>query len=130
MQIVDKYGYLEDVLNYIEKNIIESKHFEKLAKKARVGEGLLKKLSKELRGFSEKYFLTALQEKLEERHSSLSGAEAEIFLADVGIDVEKNKAFILIYLNWDIVIDGEKEDKIVTTIKIYSKNNIQIRITN
>ncbi len=130
MQIVDKYGYLEDVLNYIEKNIICAKHFEKLSKKARLSEYLLKKLSKDLQGFSEKYFLTSLQDKLEERHSSLAGAEAEVFLADVGIEVEKSKAFVLICLNWDVVIDEEKEDKITTIVKIFSKNNIQIKIAS
>ena len=55
--------------------------------------------------------MTTLQEKLEERHSSLSGAEVEVSGADVSIENEKKNVFVLLSLVFDIVLDGEKEDK-------------------
>lgn len=128
MEIIDKYGYLEDVLNYIEKNIIKSRGWQKTAKKAKVKEELLKGLSGKLKYFSETSFFTLLQEKLEDRHSSIAGATAELCGADVGIEVVKNKAFVLINFKWDIVVDGEKEDKVLMDIKMFSKNDIRIKI--
>jgi len=128
MEIVDRYGYLEDALGYIEKNIIANHNIQKLAKKAGVDEFLLKNLQKGLQHFSEKLFFTTLQEELEDRHSSLLGATAELVFADVKIEVEKNKAFVLACLNWDITIDSEKEDKMTTLVKIFSDKNIQIKI--
>lgn len=126
MEIIDKYGYLEDVIGYIEKNIISCRNFQKLAKKSGVNEILLKKLSTELQKFSEKYFFTCLEEELEKRHSSLSGADAEISGADMSVETEKGRAFVLMILSSNIVIDGEAEDKIKIKIKIFSKNNIII----
>lgn len=128
MEIVDRYGYLEDALGYIEKNIIANHNIQKLAKKAGVDEFLLKNLRKGLQNFSEKLFFSTLQEKLEDRHSSLLGAAAELISADVKIEVEKNKALVLICLNWDITVDGEREDKITTWVKMFSDKNIQIKI--
>lgn len=125
MEIIDKYGYLESALEYIEKNIVSGKGLQKIAKKARINEGLLKNLSLSLKNFSEKQFFTALQEKIEESHSSISGADAEILSADISVETQKNKAYILMSVVCDIVIDGEQEDKIKMDIKIFSKNNIQ-----
>jgi hypothetical protein len=126
MEIIDKYGYLEDVIGYVEKNIISSRNFQKLAKKSGINEVLLKKLSVGLQKFSEKYFFTCLEEELEKRHSSLSGADAEIFGADISIETQKGTAFISMILNFNIVIDGEAEDKIKIQIKIFSNKNIII----
>lgn len=128
MEIIDKYGYLESALEYIEKNIVSGRGLQKIAKKARINEDLLKNLSLSLRGFSEKQFFVALQEKIEERHSSISGADAEILAADISVETQKNKAYILMSIVCDIVIDGEHEDKLEMDIKIFSKNNIQIII--
>ena len=126
MEIIDKYGYLESALDYIEKNIVSGRGLQKIAKKARINEDLLKNLSLLLSSFSEKMFFIALQEKIEERHSSMSGAEAEISGTDISIETQKNKAFVLMNLICDIVIDGEKEDKIKMDIKIFSKIDIKI----
>ena len=57
MEIIDKYGYLEAALDYIEKNIVSGRGLQKLAKKAGVNEDLVKNLSSALSGFSEKMFL-------------------------------------------------------------------------
>ena len=126
MEIMDKYGYLESALEYIERYIVSGRGLQKTAKKARISEDLIKNLSSSLSGFSEKQFFVALQEKIEESHSSISGAEAEISGADISIDMHKNKAFVLMNVVCDIVVDGEKEDKLKMDIKIFSKNNIQI----
>lgn len=126
MEIIDKNGYLESALEYIEKNIVSGKGLQKIAKKAGVSEGLLKNLSFSLKNFSEKQFFTALHEKIEESHSSLSGANAEISGADISVETQKNKAFVLMNITCDIVVDGEKEDRIEMDIKIFSKNNIRI----
>ncbi|MCX6721113.1 MAG: hypothetical protein NT026_00705 [Candidatus Staskawiczbacteria bacterium] len=126
MQILDKYGYLESALDYIEKQIISGKGLQKIAKKTGVSEDLLKNLSLALKGFSQKQFFAALQEEIESRHSSVSGADVEIVTADISIETPKKSVFILLDLIFHIVIDGEKEDKIEMEIKIFSKNNIQI----
>jgi len=128
MQIIDKYGYLEDVLDFVEKKIIYGKSLQKLAEKAKVDVRLIESLSKQLKGFSEKYFLTTLAEELENRHSSLSGAVAEISAADAGIEVDRNKVFVSLALNCDIVVGEEREDKAKVHIKIFSKSNMQIHI--
>ena len=126
MEILDKNGYLESALRYIEKNIISGRGLQKIANKARVDEVLLKNLSLSLKNLSEKRLFIALHEKIEDSHSSLSGADAEISGADISIEVDKKKAFILMSVVCDIVIDGEREDRFDLDIKIFSKNNIQI----
>ena len=126
MEIIDKYGYLEDALIYIERNIINCRNFEKLAKKSGVSEAFFKKLLKGLQKFSEKYFFTCLQEELEKRHSSLSGALAEVSLADISIEAKKGKVFILMTLGFNIELDGETEDKTKMDVKIFSNKNITI----
>lgn len=128
MEIIDKYGYLEDVLCYIEKNILNSRQLSKIAKKAKIKKELLDELSANLKGFSETSFFTMIQEKLEEKHSSATGASGEVRGADIGIETVKNKAFILINFKFDIVIDGEGEDKASIFVKIFSKNNIKLQI--
>jgi hypothetical protein len=126
MEIIDKNGYLRSALRYIEKNIVSGKNLQKIAEKAGVNETLVKDLSLALKNFSEKHFFTVLHEKIEESHSSLSGAEAEISAVDISLEKQKNKAFILMNLVCDIVANGEREDKIKMNIKIFSKNNIII----
>ena len=126
MEIIDKYGYLESALEYIEKNIVSGRGLQKIAKKAGIKEDLLKNLSLSLSGFSEKMFFTILQQEIEDRHSSVSGADVEISGADISLETQKNKAFILMSLICDIVVDGEKEDKIKMDIKIFSKIDIKI----
>ena len=126
MEIIDKYGYLESALNYIERYIVSGRGLQKIAKKARINEDLLKNLSLSLNNFSEKQFFIALQERIEEKHSSLAGADVEISEADISVETIKNKAFVLMNLMCDIVIDGEKEDKIKMDIKIFSKDRIQV----
>ena len=126
MEIIDKYGYLESALAYIEKNIVSGRGLQKIAKKARVSEDLLNNLSLSLGSFSEKQFFTILLAEIEERHSSLSGADAEIAGANISIEIEKKKPFVLMSLVCDIVADGEREDRIKMDVKIFSKNNIQI----
>ena len=126
MEIIDKYGYLESALEYIEKNIVSGRGLQKIAKKARIKEDLLKSLSSSLNGFSEKMFFVILKQEIEDRHSSVSGADVEISGADISLETQKNKAFISMSLTCDIVIDGEKEDKIKMDIKIFSKIDIKI----
>ena len=126
MEIIDKYGYLESALGYIEKNIVSGRGLQSLAKKARVSEDLLKNLSLSLNNFSQKMFFTILHQEIEDRHSSIDGVDAEISLVDISIDTQKKKAFVSMKLVCDIVVDGEKEDKLKMDIKIFAKNNIQI----
>ncbi len=128
MEIVDKYGYLEDVLKYIEKNIINSRGLFKISQKANIEQALLQNLSRSLKGFSENQFFTALEEKLEERHSSPLDASAELAGADMGIELDKNKAFIMIKFKWDIAVEGEREDRTSMQVQIFSKNNIKVRV--
>ena len=127
MQIIDKYGYLESALDYIERYLVSGRGLHSIAKKARINEDLVKNLSLALNNFSEKKFLSLIQEKIEDKHSSIPGADIEISEVDISIETEKNKALILMNLGCDIVIDNEKEDKIKLEIKIFSKNNIQIK---
>ena len=126
MEIIDKYGYLEDALKYIERNIMACRNFQKLALKSGINKVMLKKFSAELQKFSEKHFFICLEEELEKRHSSLSGADAEISGADISIDTYKDKTFILISLSFNIVVDDEIEDKTKIDIKIFSNKNILI----
>ena len=126
MEIIDKYGYLDSALDYIERRIASGRGLQKTAKKARINEDLLKNLSLLLKDFSEKQFFSIFQEEIEQRHSSVSGANVEISGADISIETQKGKAFVLMNLTCDIVIDGEQEDKIKMDVKIFSKNNIQI----
>lgn len=126
MEIIDKYGYLESALEYISKNIVSGRGLQKIAKKAGTGENSLRTLSLALKDFSEKQFFTILNEEIEESHSSLSGASAEITGADISIENDRNKAFVLLGITFDIVIDGEKEDVIKKEVKIFSKNNIYV----
>jgi len=125
MQIIDKYGYLEQALNYIEKHIASGRGLQKLAKKAGIKEDLLQNLYLALKNFSEKKFFAVFQERIEDRHSSIPGADVEIFEADISIESQKGRAFILMNLICDIVVDGEQEDKIKMEIKIFSKDNIK-----
>ena len=126
MEIIDKYGYLESALEYIEKNIVSGRGLHKIAEKTGINEDLLKNLSLSLSGFSEKMFATILQQEIEDRHSSISGADVEISGVDISVETQKKKAFVLMKLICDMVIDGEKDDKIKIDIKIFSKINIQI----
>ncbi|MFH1968391.1 MAG: hypothetical protein ABIJ84_03330 [bacterium] len=127
MEIIDKRGYLELALRYIERNIISGRGLQKIAKKAGVTEDLLKSLSLSLKKFSEKQFFTALKERIEEIHSSLSGATAEVSAVDISIEKQENAAFVFLNIVFDIVIDGEQEDEIKINAKIFSKNNMQIQ---
>lgn len=128
MEIIDKYGYLEDAMSYIEKSIINKKGWQNIVKKAGIDKEILENLSNKLKDFSETSFFTLLEGKLESIHSSIAGATAEIGGADLGIEVYRNKPFILLNLKWDIVIDDEKEDRVLMEVKIFSKNDIHIRI--
>jgi hypothetical protein len=126
MEIIDKNGYLESALDYIEKNIVSGKGLQKIAKKSGIKEDLLRNLSLALKNFSEKQFYVGLQEKIEASHSSISGADAEISGVDISINTHKNAAFISFNLDCDIVVDGEKEDCIKMEAKIFSGDKIQI----
>lgn len=126
MEIVDKYGYLEEAVGYMEKNIISSKGWPVVLRKIKIQKELLVALSAGIQKFSENAFFALLEEKLEKRRSSITGAEAEVFGVDLKIDTEKNKAFILLTLNFKIVQKGETEDKITMAVKIYSKENIKV----
>ncbi|MCX6721938.1 MAG: hypothetical protein NTY04_01990 [Candidatus Staskawiczbacteria bacterium] len=125
MQIIDKYGYLDGAIDYIEKHIVSGRGLQKIAKKARINEDLLKNLSLLLKGFSEQKFISVLQGKIEERRIFKEESEIEISGVDVRLDQEKNNAFIYINITYDIADDGEQEDKAKIEIKIYSKNNIK-----
>ena len=126
MQIIDKYGYLKNALNYIERNIVSGRGLQKIAKKARINEALFKSLSLSLKDFSEKQFFVALYEGIEDSRSFTSGADVEISAVDISVEAEKDKAFILMNLICDIVADGEQKDKVKIDIRMFSKNNIQI----
>ena len=106
MEIIDKNGYLESALEYIDKNIVSGRGLQKIAIKAGIQEDLLKNLSLALAGFSEKTFVTILHQEIEDRHSSVDVADAEVSSVDVSIDTQKKKAFIFVKLVCDIVIDG------------------------
>lgn len=118
MQIIDKNGYLDSALKYIEKGMLSGRGLQKTAKKTRIDEGLLKSLSLRLSDFSEKQFFTNLQEKIEYVHGFTPGAEVQISGADVSIENKKGKAIIAMNLICDIVIDGEQEDKIKINMQI------------
>ena len=126
MEIIDKYGYLESALEYIEMHIVSGRGLQKIAIKTGISEDKIKNLSSALRGFSEKMFFTILRQEIEDRHSSIGGANVEILGVDVGIEEFKHKAFILIKIICDIVIDNEKEDSMKIDIKIFSKIDIKI----
>ena len=128
MQIIDKYGYLDNALDYIEKNIVSGRGLQKIAKKTRINEGLLKNLCLSLSGFSEKNLVTSLQEKLESRHSSLTGALAEVLEADISVEAQGKNVFIFLSIIFDITVDGESEDRVKIEAKIFSKNNIEVNI--
>lgn len=131
MQIIDKYGYLDGALDYIEKHLVSGRGLQQIAKKARINEDLIKNLSLALKDFSEKRFLTTLQDKIEERRASGSGIQAEISQVDLSIESEqepkkrKSRVFILINLTSDIVVDGEVEDRIKSSIKVFSRSDIK-----
>jgi len=126
MEIIDRAGYLESALRYIGKNIISGRGLQKIAKKTGINEGLLKNLSLSLKKFSEKHLFTILHEKLEESHSSLAGATAEISGADISVESRKGRAFILMNIDFDIKADDETEDKIKIEARIFSRNNIYV----
>ena len=126
MQIIDKSGYLESALDYIEKNLASGKGLAKIAAKTGIKENSIRTLSLKLRNFSENQFFTQLQEKIEANHSSLGGAEVEISGADISVEMQKGKYFVYMNLNLDIVIEGEIEDRMALNVKIFSKNNILI----
>lgn len=126
MEIVDKYGYLEEVIAYIEKNIISSKGWPVVLRKIKISKELLAGLSAGIQKFSENAFFALIEEKLEKRHSSITGAEAYVYGVDLKIDTERIKAFILLTLNFKIVQKEETEDKITMVVKIYSKENIKV----
>ena len=126
MEIVDKYGYLEEVIGYIEQNIISEKGWPRVLRKIRISKELLAELSLGIKKFSENAFFALLEEKLEKRHSSITGAEAYVYGVDLKIDIEKKKAFILLTLNFKIVQREETQDKITMIIKMFSKENIKV----
>ena len=126
MQILDRYGYLESALEYIDRNIASGKGLHKIAKKTGISENSLRTLSLSLKDFSEKQIFTMLGEKLENRHTSLSGASAEVSGADISIEKDERGVFALLNVAFDIVADGDMEDKATADIKFFSKNNIQI----
>jgi hypothetical protein len=125
MQIIDKYGYLENALSYIDKQIISGRGLLKISKKAGIEEGPLKNLSLALKDFSEKKLFSVLQEKIDDWDSSTTTAEVEISQVDMGVESQKGKVFILMNLICNIEADGEEKDKIRMDIKIFSKNNIR-----
>ena len=126
MEIIDKYGYLESALEYIETHIVSGRGLQKIANKTGISEDKIKNLSSALRGFSEKMFFTILRQEIEDQHSSIGGANAEITGVDISIESVKNKAFILMKVICDIVVDNEKEDRLKIDIKIFSKIDIKI----
>lgn len=126
MEIIDKSGYLKSALRYVERNIISGKGLQNIARKSGVSEDLLKNLSLALKNFSEKHFFTILHEAVEESHSSLSGAAAEVSAADISIEIQNKKAFVFMTLSLDIIVDDEKGDQLDMDIKIFSKNKIII----
>lgn len=126
MEIIDKYGYLESALDYIEKNIASGRGLQKIAKKASIDQDLLNNLSLSLRDFSEKYFFTSLREKIERAHSFISGADVDISAADISIEKNNGRPFVLMTLVCYVVVDGEQEDKIKMNIEIFSKKDIKI----
>ena len=126
MEIIDKYGYLEDALEYIEKNLVSGRGLRQIAKKTGISDDKINNLSSALRGFSEKMFFTILKQEIEDRHSSIDGADAEISGVDISIVAKKNNAFVLMKLVCDIVADGEKEDKIKMDVRLFSKIDVRI----
>lgn len=129
MELVDKYGYLEETLNYIETHILNPKAWGKICSKLKLKKEVLEDLSKKLKNFSEKYLFEVLEQKLEKRHSSIAGDEAELYATDLTILMEKKKAYVQIIFKWRIVEDEEEEDRITTSVKIFSKDNIKVVIT-
>lgn len=129
MKLVDKYGYLEETLNYIEKNILNQKGWGKICSKLNIKKEVLEDLAKRLKNFSENYLFKVIEEKLEKRHSSITGDQAELYATDLTIEMAGKKAFIQIIFKWRIVEDEEEEDKVTTNIKITSKDKIIIKIT-
>jgi len=125
MQIIDKYGYLENAFDYIDRQIVSGRGLKKISKKTGMDEDLLKSLSSVLKDFSEKQFFCVLEEKIEEKHGSAPDDDIEISEVDLSVEREKGKALVLMNLTCDVAVDGEQEDKIKIEIKIFSKNNIK-----
>jgi hypothetical protein len=126
MQIIDKNGYLDAALGYIERVIISGRGLRQIAQKTRINEDLLKSLSLSLVGLSENDVMSKIQEKLEERHGFLSGADAEVCSAYVDISLEKKLPYLLLRSAFEIMMDGQKDDTTEIEIKIFSRKNIQI----
>jgi hypothetical protein len=129
MKLVDKYGYLEETLNYIETHIINQKGWTRICSKLKIKKEALEDLAKRLKNFSENYLFKVIEEKLEKRHSSIAGDQAELYSTDLTIEMAGKKAFIQIIFKWKIVEDEEEEDRVTTNIKIIAKDNIVIKIT-
>lgn len=130
MEIVDKYGFLEEAIGYLEQNIISEKGWPKVLRKIKLDKQLLADLSLGLKKFSENSFFVMIEEKLEARHSSITGAQAEVYGVDLTIDTEgpakKKKALIIFTLKFKIVQKEITEDKVTMIVKIYSKENIKV----
>lgn len=126
MEIIDKSGYLKSAVRYIENNIVSGKSLERISKKAGIKEVLIKNLCLSLKKFSEKQFFTAIHEALEQSHSSLSGAVAEVSSAELSVEARNQRAFIFLTLSFNIIADDEKQDRLDLDIKIFSEDKILI----
>lgn len=126
MEIVDKYGYLEEAIGYLERNIISDSGWPKVLRKIKISKEMLASLSLGIKKISENSLFTLLEDKLEERHSSITGAQAEVYGVDLTIDSDKKKAFVVLTLNFKIVQAEETEDKTTMVVRIYSKENIKV----
>lgn len=127
MKILDKYGYLEEVTVYIEKNIINSKGWPVVLRKIKINKELLAELSSNLKKFSRNKFLANLKYQLEKRYSLAAGADAQVYGVDLKIDIEKKKPYLLLTLNFKITQPGKEDAKPTTIIKIFSKDIIEIK---
>lgn len=130
MEIVDKYGYLEEAIGYLEKNIISDSGWPKVLRKIKISKEMLASLSLGIKKISENSLFTLLEDKLEERHSSITGAQAEVYGVDLTIDSDKKKAFVVLTLNFKIVQAEETEDKTTMVVRIYSKENIKVNFVS
>jgi len=126
MEIIDKNGYLRAAFCYIKKKIGSLQEIKKIVEQTGIKENDIRRFVTGLRDFSERNFLSFLEEKLEESHSSLGGVNAEIESVNVGLDTRNRKPYIIIKIIAKILSDDEEEDRVELSFKIFSKNQIEM----
>jgi hypothetical protein len=128
MEIKDPYGYLDQILDDIEKGIIKGKDWQEIEEDIGVEEEILKKLSSKLEGYSRIKIRNLIREKLEERYYSNSDIIAELLEIEVNVmRNHKGGAFVMGILGWSINTQNEIGiDNTVMKFYMSSKEDIEV----